>query len=101
MLGRRELQAPVARVAGSADALAASRASEARWMKGAPIGLVDGIPTTIKDQWLVKGWPNRKGSRTTPADPVTEDSPAVARAAPGAPPAFGAARHQRRQHHDR
>ena len=44
------------------EALAAARASEARWMAGTPIGLVDGIPTTIKDQWPVKGWKWRMGS---------------------------------------
>ena len=51
-------------VRADAEALAAARDSEARWMAGAPIGLVDGIPTTIKDQWPVKGWSWRMGSRT-------------------------------------
>lgn len=64
---------------GDEDALAWARASEARWMKGAPIGLVDGIPTTIKDQWPLKGWPWRKGSKTSSTDPASEDAPAVAR----------------------
>ncbi len=64
---------------GDADALAAARESEARWMKGAPIGLVDGVPTTIKDLSPVKGWPWRRGSRTTSTDPAPEDAPAVAR----------------------
>ncbi|MGH8720433.1 MAG: amidase family protein, partial [Burkholderiales bacterium] len=30
-------------------ALAAARASEARWKKAAPAGLLDGVPTSIKD----------------------------------------------------
>ena len=30
-------------------ALDAARASEQRWLKGQPAGLVDGIPTTVKD----------------------------------------------------
>ncbi|MBL8699109.1 MAG: amidase [Alphaproteobacteria bacterium] len=64
---------------GDEDALAWARASEARWMKGAPIGLVDGIPTTIKDQWPLKGWPWRKGSRTSSTEPAGDDAPAVAR----------------------
>lgn len=62
------------------DALAAARESEARWRIGAPIGLVDGLPTTIKDQWPVKGWSWRRGSRTTdPDETAVDDAPAVAR----------------------
>ncbi len=61
-------------------ALASARASEARWMKGKPIGLVDGVPTTIKDLILTKGWPTRRGSRTVdPKGPWTVDAPCVAR----------------------
>ena len=62
------------------EALEAARASEARWARGAPAGLVDGIPATIKDQWPVKGWSWRRGSRTTSPDEVApDDAPAVAR----------------------
>jgi len=61
-------------------ALAAARQSEARWTKGQPRGLVDGVPTTIKDIVLTKGWPTLRGSRLTKRDqPWDEDSPAVAR----------------------
>ena len=60
-------------------ALAAARASEARWAKGEPKDLVDGLPVTIKDIIDVKGQPTRKGSLTTAAVPVTHDAPAVAR----------------------
>jgi len=60
-------------------ALAAARASEARWSKGEPIGSVDGLPATIKDIIDVKGQPTRKGSLVTPATPATHDAPAVAR----------------------
>ncbi|HXF54206.1 MAG TPA: amidase family protein, partial [Hyphomicrobiaceae bacterium] len=38
-------------------ALAAARASEKRWAKKKPLGPVDGVPTTIKDIILTKGWP--------------------------------------------
>jgi aspartyl-tRNA(Asn)/glutamyl-tRNA(Gln) amidotransferase subunit A len=61
------------------EALAAARQSEVRWAKGEPVGLVDGVPTTVKDQWPMRGWPTRRGSRTTPADASPDDSPAVAR----------------------
>jgi aspartyl-tRNA(Asn)/glutamyl-tRNA(Gln) amidotransferase subunit A len=60
-------------------ALAAAKASEARWMKGAPLGPVDGVPTSVKDLVLAKGWPTRRGSKTTTADPAPEDAPSVAR----------------------
>ena len=59
--------------------LAAARASEARWAKGEPKGLVDGLPVTIKDIIDVKGKPTRKGSLTTPTTPAQHDAPAVAR----------------------
>ena len=61
-------------------ALAAARASEARWRKGAPAGLVDGVPASIKDLVLTKGWPTLRGSKTVdPAGPWNDDAPAVAR----------------------
>ena len=61
-------------------ALAAARASEARWAKGAPAGLVDGVPTSIKDVLLTRGWPTLRGSKTTdPSQPWDDDAPSVAR----------------------
>jgi aspartyl-tRNA(Asn)/glutamyl-tRNA(Gln) amidotransferase subunit A len=60
-------------------ALAAAAASEARWKQGTPLGLVDGVPATIKDNIWVKGWPTRRGSRTSDAAPSAADAPAVAR----------------------
>ena len=61
-------------------ALAAARASEQRWRGRTPVGAVDGVPTTIKDMFLTKGWPTRRGSRTSPSDgPWNDDSPLVAR----------------------
>jgi aspartyl-tRNA(Asn)/glutamyl-tRNA(Gln) amidotransferase subunit A len=60
-------------------ALAAARASEARWMAGSPQGLADGVPVGVKDNILVAGMPARFGSRLTPDKPQTIDSPAVAR----------------------
>ncbi len=62
------------------SALAQARASEARWMKGEPLGLLDGAPATIKDLVLTKGWPTLKGSRTTdPNQAWEEDAPVTAR----------------------
>jgi len=61
-------------------ALTDARASEARWAKGTPAGPVDGVPATIKDLMLSKGWPTLRGSRTVERNQRwDEDSPAVAR----------------------
>jgi aspartyl-tRNA(Asn)/glutamyl-tRNA(Gln) amidotransferase subunit A len=60
-------------------ALDAARASEARWQKGEPCGIADGLPVTIKDILDVKGMPTRRGSTTTSATPASADAPAPAR----------------------
>jgi aspartyl-tRNA(Asn)/glutamyl-tRNA(Gln) amidotransferase subunit A len=61
-------------------ALAAARASEARWARGEPRGLLDGVPITIKDLILVRGWTIRRGSHSTAGQPpAAEDAPATAR----------------------
>ena len=60
-------------------ALAAARASEARWQARAPKGLLDGVPMGVKDNLLVAGMPARFGSRLTPSAPREIDAPAVAR----------------------
>src|SRR5215472_4784632 len=61
-------------------ALAMARASEERWQKGEPQGLLDGMPVALKDTVLTKGWPRLLGSRTIdPKQAWDEDSPATAR----------------------
>lgn len=61
-------------------ALEAAYESEKRWTRGEPLGLVDGLPTTVKDLLLCKGWPTRRGSRTVnPDQPWEDDSASVAR----------------------
>ncbi|MGE5200517.1 MAG: amidase family protein, partial [Acidobacteriota bacterium] len=61
-------------------ALKAARASEARWQKGEPLGLLDGVPATIKDLFLTRGWPTLRGSTTVKRDQSwDEDAPPVAR----------------------
>jgi len=60
--------------------LKAAKQSEQRWFKGAPQGLLDGVPASIKDLIVTKGWPTLRGSRTTdPRGPWNDDAPAVAR----------------------
>ena len=61
-------------------ALASARASEARWHAGRPQGLVDGVPTSVKDLILAKGWPTLRGSTLVqPDQDWAEDAPSVAR----------------------
>ncbi len=65
-------------------ALASARASEARWLahrnNGAAVGALDGVPTSIKDLILSRGWPTLRGSRTVdPDQPWDVDAPVTAR----------------------
>ena len=60
-------------------AMAAARASEARWRQGAPQGPLDGVPVTIKDLVLMRGFPTRRGSHLVEPVPDAEDAPATAR----------------------
>ena len=61
-------------------ALRDAAASEARWLDGKARSDIDGVPTTIKDIILTKGWPTLRGSRTIdPAQDWNEDAPAAAR----------------------
>jgi aspartyl-tRNA(Asn)/glutamyl-tRNA(Gln) amidotransferase subunit A len=61
-------------------ALESARRSEQRWRRREPCGLVDGVPTSIKDVFLTAGWPTLRGSRTiSPNQEWTMDAPPVAR----------------------
>ncbi len=61
-------------------ALDDAHASEARWQRGEPAGLVDGVPATVKDLIVTEGWPTLRGSRTIdPDQPWLENGPPVAR----------------------
>jgi len=61
-------------------ALAAARASEARWRAGAPLSPLDGVPATVKDLMLTRGLPTLRGSHLIdPNQDWSEDSPVVAR----------------------
>jgi aspartyl-tRNA(Asn)/glutamyl-tRNA(Gln) amidotransferase subunit A len=59
--------------------LAMAQAAEARLMRGEPIGPLDGVPVTIKDNLVVAGWPCRRGSALGSNAPASEDSPLAAR----------------------
>src|SRR4051794_34878138 len=43
-------------------ALAAARESELRWLRGDALGRLDGVPLTIKDLLLMRGFPTLRGS---------------------------------------
>lgn len=61
-------------------ALAAAKESEARWHAGEPLGPGDGVPTSIKDALLTRGWPTLRGSRLIDASQDwPDDAPSVAR----------------------
>lgn len=64
------------------DADGAGRAaalSDARWRAGKPLGPLDGVPVTIKDNLHVLGLPTRWGSRALAGVPADHDELPVAR----------------------
>ena len=60
-------------------ALAAARASEARWQRGEPAGLLDGVPVTIKENIATAGDPMPLGTAATALAPARADAPPAAR----------------------
>src|SRR3978361_2012015 len=60
-------------------ARAAAKASTERWQKGEPIGPLDGVPTTIKENIATKGVPVPLGAATTKLIPAAADAPPAAR----------------------
>jgi aspartyl-tRNA(Asn)/glutamyl-tRNA(Gln) amidotransferase subunit A len=60
-------------------ARAVAKQSTARWQKGEPIGALDGVPVTIKDNIATKGVPVLLGAATTQLVPSEVDSPPAAR----------------------
>ncbi|MFI0778441.1 amidase [Streptomyces sp. NPDC021212] len=62
------------------EALRQAEESAERWRRGEPVGLLDGVPVSVKDILLMRGGPTLRGSRTARTDgPWDEDAPAVAR----------------------
>ena len=65
---------------GTEEALAAAQASTMRWQQGQPLSPLDGVPVSIKDLILTKGWPTLRGSHTVDRhQPWDVDAPATAR----------------------
>lgn len=57
---------------------AEARRAQERRRRACTLGALDGIPVAIKDVFMVRGWPNRKGSKIIDGSPSAVDSPLVA-----------------------
>ena len=82
VLGHIERWEPQLRATYALDAeaaLAAARASEARWQRGQPLGALDGVPATIKENIATRGVPLPIGTSATALVPAPEDAPPAAR----------------------
>jgi aspartyl-tRNA(Asn)/glutamyl-tRNA(Gln) amidotransferase subunit A len=60
-------------------ARATAKASTERWQKGEPMGTLDGVPATIKDNIATKGVPVPLGAASAKLVPATADAPPAAR----------------------
>jgi aspartyl-tRNA(Asn)/glutamyl-tRNA(Gln) amidotransferase subunit A len=60
-------------------ALQQARASEARWQRNAPLGPLDGVPVTIKDNIATQGDPLPLGTAASELAPAAADAPPAAR----------------------
>ena len=61
------------------QALANAAASETRWLRGAPIGILDGVPVTIKENIATEGDPMPAGTAASRLTPSLQDAPPAAR----------------------
>ena len=60
-------------------ARAVAKASTERWHKGTPVGPLDGVPATIKENIATRGVPVPLGAATTKLVPAAADAPPAAR----------------------
>jgi Asp-tRNA(Asn)/Glu-tRNA(Gln) amidotransferase A subunit family amidase len=82
VLARIEAFEPHLSALYAADPVAAraqAAASEARWRRGEPLGLLDGVPVTVKENIASRGTPVPLGCAATPLVPARVDAPPMAR----------------------
>jgi aspartyl-tRNA(Asn)/glutamyl-tRNA(Gln) amidotransferase subunit A len=60
-------------------ALGEARASEERWRRGAPLGPLDGVPATVKENIATRGEPIPLGTAASVLAPAAADAPPAAR----------------------
>ena len=60
-------------------ARAVAKASTERWQQGEPMGTLDGVPVTIKDNVATKGQPVPLGAASVKQVPAEKDAPPAAR----------------------
>ena len=60
-------------------ARAVAKASTERWQQGEPMGALDGVPVTIKDNIATRGVPSPLGAASMPLVPAERDAPPAAR----------------------
>ena len=63
----------------AAAARAESALSTQRWARQAPIGVLDGVPVTVKELIATRGTPTPLGSAATELVPAAQDAPPAAR----------------------
>jgi aspartyl-tRNA(Asn)/glutamyl-tRNA(Gln) amidotransferase subunit A len=56
-----------------------AKAAEARWHASEPLGPIDGVPLTLKENIATRGTPVPLGTAATALVPAAEDAPAAAR----------------------
>ena len=56
-----------------------ARASQTRWQRGEPLGPIDGVPVTLKDNIATQGDPTPLGTRAVTPVPALADAPPAAR----------------------
>jgi aspartyl-tRNA(Asn)/glutamyl-tRNA(Gln) amidotransferase subunit A len=74
-----EPQLHALQVSYAEQALAAARASEKRWTAAEPLGVLDGVTTTIKENVDVAGEPTRWGTAASPPIPASRTAPVAER----------------------
>jgi len=82
VLDRVRAEEPRVRATYATDpdgARSAARESERRWQRGEPIGPLDGVPATVKENIATRGTPMPLGTAATVLRPAPADAPAAAR----------------------